>query len=118
MNRWLRALLALLIGAGLSAGAAWGLSRVPWMAWTAPTAWVFAVIAGSLLLMTAAEVLRPTRERQGWLPMPTTRGDRFFLGLVGVALIHVPFVAHLDTWPLWPAWLLSGLWVPGVLWKG
>ena len=47
MNRWLRALLALLIGAGLSAGAAWGLSRVPWMAWTAPTAWVFAVIAGS-----------------------------------------------------------------------
>ncbi len=60
-----------------------------WMAWTPQTAAFFVAIGIGLVLMTVWELLRPTTPAKGFLPMPTTRGDRFFIGLLSAAFIHL-----------------------------
>ena len=46
--------------------------------------------------MTLLELRRPTVERRGFLPIPTTRGDRFFISLLGSAFIHILWLAATD----------------------
>ena len=58
-----------------------------WMAWTAPTAALFSLINGAIIALAIWERVSPTVERRGFLPMPTTRGDRFFIGLLATAFI-------------------------------
>lgn len=72
-----------------------------WMAWTQVTAIFFVTIALILIAMTLAELRFPTVERRGFLPMPTTRGDRLFLSLLLAAFIHLGFVAFTDVQTLW-----------------
>ncbi len=60
-----------------------------WMAWTWQTALFFSALGGALMLMTIAELVRPTSFVRGFLPMPTTRGDRFFICLLSAAFIHL-----------------------------
>ena len=64
-----------------------------WMAWTSQTALFFVGIGIALVLMTVLEILRPTTLAQGFLPMPTTRGDRFFISLLSAAFIHLLWLA-------------------------
>ncbi len=68
-----------------------------WMAWTLPSALFFVCIATALLMMTLLEVFRPTTKRRGFLPLETTRGDRFFMSLLGSAFIHVIWLAVSDS---------------------
>ena len=68
-----------------------------WMAWTPATAIFFAAIAVALFLLTVLELLRPTVRVQGFLPMATTRGDRFFISLLSAAFIHLGWLALFDT---------------------
>ncbi len=68
-----------------------------WMAWTLPTALFFLSIATAILTMTLLEVYRPTTIRRGFLPLDTTRGDRFFMSLLGSAFIHVIWLAVSDS---------------------
>ena len=60
-----------------------------WMAWTPQTAIFFAGIAIALVLMTVWEILKPTELARGFLPIATTRGDRFFISLLSAAFIHL-----------------------------
>ena len=85
-----------------------------WMAWTLPTALFFGAIALMLMGMTVWQVVSPSVERRGVLPMATTRGDRLFIGLLGSAYIHLAWVG-LTTLPLSFALLLSALFVIAVL---
>ena len=80
-----------------------------WMAWTLPTAVFFAVIALSLLLLTVLELIRPTVRARGFLPMATTRGDRFFISLLSAAFIHLLWLGFLEA-PLIIASALALLW--------
>ena len=63
------------------------------MAWTLPTAMFFVGIAIALVVMTLIELRWPTVARRGWLPLATTRGDRFFIGLLSVAWLHIAWLA-------------------------
>ena len=81
-----------------------------WMAWTPVTAWFFAAILCVLVIMTVAEVIWPSRERKGFLPIVTSRGDRLFIGLLSSAFIHLGWLA-LTPWPLWLATIGCVLWV-------
>ena len=63
-----------------------------WMAWTWQTGVLAAVIAGLLALMTALAVWRPETERVGILGIPTTRGDRLFISLLGAAFINLAWL--------------------------
>lgn len=67
-----------------------------WMAWTTPTAIFFAAIGIALFALTTLELIRPTSRARGFLPMPTTRGDRFFISLLSAAFIHLFFLGVAD----------------------
>jgi predicted small integral membrane protein len=60
-----------------------------WMAWTWETAAFFAFIALALIVLTLLAVYRPETPRRGILGFPTTRGDRFFVTMIGSAFIFV-----------------------------
>jgi len=60
-----------------------------WMAWTPPVAIFFTVIVLMLIGMTIWEMKSPTLERQGFLPISTTRGDRLFIGLLAAAYLNL-----------------------------
>ena len=81
-----------------------------WMAWTWQTALFFALLAATLLVMTVLALRRPEAERVGALGLPTTRGDRLFLTLLGAAFIHLGWLALAGEAPLWGASILSLVW--------
>ncbi len=85
-----------------------------WMAWTIPTASFFVGIGLILIVMTIAELKRPTIERKGLLPIATTRGDRLFIGLLSSAFIHLAVIGSSDT-DIWWAFGISVIWVLSLL---
>ncbi|WP_191601948.1 DUF2160 domain-containing protein [Marinomonas algicola] len=64
-----------------------------WMSWTLPTALFFSGIAIILIGMTVWQIMSPSIERRGFIPLATTRGDRLFIGLLSSAFIHLAFVS-------------------------
>lgn len=78
-----------------------------WMAWTWQTALFFVLLFATLLVMTLLAVLWPETERIGVLGLPTTRGDRLFLTLLGAAFIHLGWLALAGEAALWGASILS-----------
>jgi predicted small integral membrane protein len=76
-----------------------------WMAWTWQTALFFAGIASLLLIMRVLAIYRPETERVGILRIPTTRGDRLFISLLGSAFIHLAWLGFVGP----DLWWASGL---------
>ena len=81
-----------------------------WMYWTTPTAIFFISIFLMICGMLVWELVSPTIERRGFLIIPTTRGTRFFLGLLGSAYIHLAWLAFTDL-KLWIASIISVCWI-------
>ena len=63
-----------------------------WMAWTWQTIVFFGAIALALIILTLLAIYRPETPRRGWLRFPTTRGDRFFVSLLGTAYIFLLYI--------------------------
>jgi predicted small integral membrane protein len=84
-----------------------------WMAWTWQTAIFFVIVASLLLIMITLAVLRPETERVGVLRIPTTRGDRLFISLLGAAFINLAWLGLIGP-DLWPALGLSLVYAAGV----
>jgi len=66
--------------------------NLEWMAWTLPTALFFLGIVLLLAVYTVWGLRSPSVPRRGLLPMPTTRGDRLFVGLMGSAWINLAWL--------------------------
>jgi predicted small integral membrane protein len=79
-----------------------------WMAWTPPTAGFFAAIALVLAVYTVWGVVSPSDPRRGLLPMPTTRGDRLFVGLLFSAYVNLVWAGVTEA----SQWLAVAIWVP------
>jgi len=79
-----------------------------WMAWTWPTALFFATIALLLTAYTAWAVRVPEVPRRGFLPMPTTRGDRLFIGLLASAYVNLAWAGLVAA----PQSLATLIWLP------
>jgi predicted small integral membrane protein len=60
-----------------------------WMAWTWETAAFFCFIVLALIVLTLLAIYRPETPRNGILGFPTTRGDRFFVTMIGAAFIFI-----------------------------
>ena len=71
-----------------------------WMAWTWQTALFFCLVALALIILTQLAIYRPETPRVGILRFPTTRGDRFFVSLIGSAFNFV-FWLRLGGGALW-----------------
>jgi predicted small integral membrane protein len=76
------------------------------MAWTWPSAVFFVVLASLISTMAVLAIVRPETERIGVLRMPTTRGDRLFISLLGSAFIHLAWLGLVGS-NLWWALGLS-----------
>ncbi|SES29392.1 Predicted small integral membrane protein [Vreelandella subterranea] len=81
-----------------------------WMVWTVPTAIFFSAIAAMLAGMTVWEIVSPTIERKGFLPISTTRGDRLFVGLLCAAFIHLGVIGYTSL-SIWLALAASLAWL-------
>lgn len=86
-----------------------------WMAWTGPTAIFFIVIALLLVTFTLLELKYPTIERVGILGIPTTRGDRLFISLLGSAFIQLAWLGFIGG-SLWPALGVALIYAALVFW--
>jgi predicted small integral membrane protein len=75
-------------------------TKLAWMAWTWETAVFFCFIALALIVLTLLAIYRPEVPRRGILGFPTTRGDRFFVSLLGTAYIHILWM-RFSGGPLW-----------------
>ena len=84
--------------------------NLEWMAWTMPTAIFFCTIFLILVGMGVWQVVQPSIERRGFLPIATTRGDRLFIGLLGSAYIHLAWLGLTD-YSLWIALVIAVVWM-------
>ncbi len=67
-----------------------------WMAWTTEVAVFFIAVVLMLVGMTIWQLESPSIERKGWLPIPTTRGDRLFIGLLSAAYVNLAWAGLTD----------------------
>ncbi len=80
------------------------------MEWTLPTAIFFVVIFLILVAMTIWQTVSPSVERRGFLPIPTTPGDRLFIGLLGSAYIFLAWIGWTDL-TLWIMLAIGVCWI-------
>jgi predicted small integral membrane protein len=85
-----------------------------WMVWTVPTAIFFVVLALVLVGMTVWQIVAPSPERRGFLPIPTTPGDRLFVGLTVSAYLHLAWIGLVGS-SLWIASVGSLIWLAVVM---
>lgn len=81
------------------------MTDLSWMAWTWQTGLFFAGIGCLLVVMTLLAIYRPETPRVGALRIPTTRGDRLFISLLGAAFIHLAWLGLVGP----DLWWASGL---------
>jgi predicted small integral membrane protein len=67
-----------------------------WMAWTMEIAVFFSCVVLMLIGMTLWQLRSPSVERKGFLPIPTTRGDRLFIGLLSAAYVNLAWAGLTD----------------------
>jgi len=93
---------------------------VSWMAWTWQTGLFFLLLAATLVAMTGLAVRYPEAARYGALRIPTTRGDRLFLSLLGAAFIHLAWIGlvgadTIATLPIGEGVEISSLWLASLI---
>lgn len=71
-------------------------SAFSWMAWTIEIAVFFSCVVLMLIGMTLWQLRSPSVERKGFLPIPTTRGDRLFIGLLSAAYVNLAWAGLMD----------------------
>jgi len=81
-----------------------------WMEWTVPTAIFFSAIFLILVAMTIWQTVSPSIERRGFLPIPTTPGDRLFIGLLGSGYIFLAWLGLTD-FTLWIMLAIAACWM-------
>jgi predicted small integral membrane protein len=96
------------------------MESIAWMAWTAPTAIFFVLLAATLAVMTWLAIAYPEAERVGVLRIPTTRGDRLFISLNVAAVIHLLWIGFFGvdtvaTLPIGGGIELSSLWFASLI---
>lgn len=96
----------------------WISQNVGWMYWTLPSALFFAGLFVTLVGMTVWDHHSPSIARRGFLPLPTTRGDRLFIGIMSAIGIHLVWIALLGSALILGATLLSVAWFAVVARRG
>ena len=89
-------------------------AQFEWMAWTWPTGIFLLGVVLLLTFMTVLGIRSPSVARKGLLPMATTRGDRLYVGLLGVFVIHLAWLGATELALPWAS-LIAAVWLALVL---
>ncbi len=81
-----------------------------WMRWTVPTAIFCSTIILTVIAMTIWQTISPSLERRGFLPIPTTPGDRLFIGILSSAYIFLAWIG-LTQFSLWILLAVAVCWI-------
>ena len=81
-----------------------------WMEWTVPTAIFCSTIILTVIAMTIWQTVSPSLERRGFLPIPTTPGDRLFIGILGSAYLFFVWIG-LTHFALWILLIIVVCWI-------
>jgi predicted small integral membrane protein len=84
------------------------------MAWTPGTVVFVIGVFAALVGLAIGAAVWPSAPRKGFLPIPTARGDRVYVGLLGVGLILIALMA-LTTAPVPLGLGLAAVWMAVVL---
>ena len=88
-----------------------------WMAWTWPTAAFFVFILCAISAMGVWEYFSPGgNPRRGLFGLDTTRGDRLFISLLGIAFILIGWIALVGV-PIWGGVAVGAVWALFVFWQ-
>ncbi|MBM7067172.1 DUF2160 domain-containing protein [Actibacterium sp. 188UL27-1] len=89
-----------------------------WMAWTPATLAIFIGIFAAMGTLIALEIRWPGgNERQGFLGLTTTRGDRLFISLLGTVYIFLAWLGLVGQGLLWIPLILALSWATLCFWK-
>ena len=75
--------------------------NLEWMYWTLPSAIVFTTLLATIVSMGIWDRFSPSPNRKGFLPIPTTRGDRLFIGILTTIAIFLMWLAFAGNTTLW-----------------
>jgi len=88
----------------------WLAKSLSWMYWTVPTGLFFGGLFITLGVLSIYGVKNPDPGRKGFLPLVTTRGDRFFIGIISALAIHFLWIALFGLSLTWCATAISAFW--------
>jgi len=71
-----------------------------WMAWTWPSGIFIVLIILAIAVLTVMDMRSPPLMRKGFLPIPTDRGDRFYIAMLGLMAINLTWWGLTDASPL------------------
>jgi predicted small integral membrane protein len=87
-----------------------------WLNWTIPTLIFLGTIITLLIGLTIWDMKNPGWEsREGLLPIATTRGDRFFMGLLITGCIFCLWLLFLGQTAVWGVLVLGALSIIGTI---
>lgn len=90
------------------------MADLEWMAWTTGTAVFVGLVVVGLASLALLAAVRPSTPRKGFLPMPTARGDRIYISLLGTGLILIVVLAA-TSFALTTGLVFAAIWAGAVL---
>jgi predicted small integral membrane protein len=85
-----------------------------WMAWTTETAILVVFIFVALAGLAVLAAVHPPEPRKGFLPMPTSGGDRVYVGLLGTGAVLIALIA-LTSLPIVIGLAIAAVWMAVVV---
>jgi len=88
----------------------WFADTLGWMYWTVPSALTIGGLLCTIAAMAVWDRVSPSVARVGFLPMPTTRGDRLFISVMSIVGVHLLWLAFFGTAWLWVGTVIAAAW--------
>ncbi len=96
----------------------WIIAEFRWMQWNWAGTVFFLFLVLSIAGLTLWDRLTPENRRKGFLPMPTTRGDRLFIGIMGSMGLTLIWLALVGNQSLWVALAILAIYNTVIAIKG
>ena len=96
----------------------WLMDQFSWMQWNWAGTLFFALLVLSIAGLTIWDLLATKTRRKGFLPIPTTGGDRLFIGIMcSIGLILI-WLAVIGNQMLWLSFALLIIWNSSLALRG
>ena len=88
----------------------WIATNTSWMYWTWQSGLAIGGLFAAIAFMGIWDAVTPSIPRKGFFPIQTTRGDRFFIGIISLIAIFLVWLGVFGTAALWVPLVLSVAW--------